>query len=153
MVAVGIHVSQWPHSFERQPWCEVVTLCFICVRDVASVQKAQRDWPFKCSQRSSFSISFATITIVSVAVRYWLLKILTTCLDLSRFYTSWFSICKSTVHVSFPLTQLDLGPYGPAGVGTALVEDRACWHLLGETSWDSLCVSVRACSVQPVCSV
>uniref|UniRef100_H2LXH4 Ubiquitin carboxyl-terminal hydrolase n=1 Tax=Oryzias latipes TaxID=8090 RepID=H2LXH4_ORYLA len=33
---------------------------------------------------------------------------------LNRFTTSRWSISKSTVHVSFPITNLDLGPYGPA---------------------------------------
>uniref|UniRef100_A0A3B4WC34 ubiquitinyl hydrolase 1 n=1 Tax=Seriola lalandi dorsalis TaxID=1841481 RepID=A0A3B4WC34_SERLL len=34
-------------------------------------------------------------------------------IDLNRFTTARWSISKSTVYVSFPLTNLDLGPYGP----------------------------------------
>uniref|UniRef100_A0A3B4ZH96 ubiquitinyl hydrolase 1 n=1 Tax=Stegastes partitus TaxID=144197 RepID=A0A3B4ZH96_9TELE len=34
-------------------------------------------------------------------------------IHLNRFTTSRWSISKSTVYVSFPLTNLDLGPYGP----------------------------------------
>ncbi|KAJ8259166.1 hypothetical protein COCON_G00181780 [Conger conger] len=41
-------------------------------------------------------------------------------LHLNRFTMSRYSICKSTTSVSFPLTRLDLGPYGPAGTGPVL---------------------------------
>ncbi|XP_036386600.1 ubiquitin carboxyl-terminal hydrolase 21 [Megalops cyprinoides] len=41
-------------------------------------------------------------------------------LHLNRFAMSRYSFCKSTVSVSFPLTQLDLGPYGPDGIGPVL---------------------------------
>ncbi|XP_064162536.1 ubiquitin carboxyl-terminal hydrolase 21 isoform X3 [Anguilla rostrata] len=41
-------------------------------------------------------------------------------LHLNRFTTSRYSICKSTAAVSFPLTRLDLGPYGPVGTGPVL---------------------------------
>ncbi|KAL4622609.1 ubiquitin carboxyl-terminal hydrolase 21-like [Arapaima gigas] len=41
-------------------------------------------------------------------------------LHLNRFTTSRYSISKSTVSVSFPLTQLDLGPYGPVDTGPVL---------------------------------
>lgn len=37
--------------------------------------------------------------------------------DLNRFTMSRWSISKSTVYVSFPLTNLDLGPYGPVDCG------------------------------------
>uniref|UniRef100_A0A8C9RID0 ubiquitinyl hydrolase 1 n=1 Tax=Scleropages formosus TaxID=113540 RepID=A0A8C9RID0_SCLFO len=41
-------------------------------------------------------------------------------LHLNRFTMSRYSISKSTVSVSFPLTQLDLGPYGPVDTGPVL---------------------------------
>lgn len=41
-------------------------------------------------------------------------------IHLNRFTTSRWSISKSTVHVSFPLTNLDLGPYGPVDCGPIL---------------------------------
>ncbi|KAM9785613.1 ubiquitin carboxyl-terminal hydrolase 2 [Neosynchiropus ocellatus] len=41
-------------------------------------------------------------------------------LHLNRFTTSRWSISKSTVHVSFPVTDLDLGPYGPVDCGPVL---------------------------------
>lgn len=37
--------------------------------------------------------------------------------DLNRFTMSRYSICKSSVTVSFPLTGLDLGPFGPVDCG------------------------------------
>ncbi|KAG9330190.1 hypothetical protein JZ751_026994 [Albula glossodonta] len=43
-------------------------------------------------------------------------KTLTQWSDLNRFAMSRYSISKSTVSVSFPLTRLDLGPYGPPGI-------------------------------------
>ncbi|KPP57302.1 hypothetical protein Z043_124994, partial [Scleropages formosus] len=45
---------------------------------------------------------------------------LTVLSDLNRFTMSRYSISKSTVSVSFPLTQLDLGPYGPVDTGPVL---------------------------------
>ncbi|CAL9703107.1 unnamed protein product [Knipowitschia caucasica] len=41
-------------------------------------------------------------------------------LHLNRFTTSRWAISKSTVQVSFPLTNLDLGPYGPVDSGPML---------------------------------
>ncbi|CAG07344.1 unnamed protein product, partial [Tetraodon nigroviridis] len=41
-------------------------------------------------------------------------------IHLNRFTTSRWSISKSTVYVSFPLTNLDLGPYGPVDYGPVL---------------------------------
>ncbi|XP_054644516.1 ubiquitin carboxyl-terminal hydrolase 21 [Dunckerocampus dactyliophorus] len=41
-------------------------------------------------------------------------------IHLNRFTTSRWSISKSTVYVSFPLTDLDLGPYGPVDCGPVL---------------------------------
>ncbi|XP_072305947.1 ubiquitin carboxyl-terminal hydrolase 21 isoform X2 [Eucyclogobius newberryi] len=41
-------------------------------------------------------------------------------IHLNRFTTSRWTISKSTVHVSFPLTNLDLGPYGPVDSGPIL---------------------------------
>ena len=38
-------------------------------------------------------------------------------LDLNRFAMSRYMVCRSTVCVSFPLTSLDLGPYGPVDCG------------------------------------
>ncbi|XP_064162535.1 ubiquitin carboxyl-terminal hydrolase 21 isoform X2 [Anguilla rostrata] len=46
-------------------------------------------------------------------------------LHLNRFTTSRYSICKSTAAVSFPLTRLDLGPYGPVGTGNDVI-DQSC---------------------------
>uniref|UniRef100_A0A672FRR8 Ubiquitin carboxyl-terminal hydrolase 21 n=1 Tax=Salarias fasciatus TaxID=181472 RepID=A0A672FRR8_SALFA len=43
-------------------------------------------------------------------------------IHLNRFTTSRWSISKSTVYVSFPLTNLDLGPYGPADCGSVLYD-------------------------------
>lgn len=43
-------------------------------------------------------------------------------IHLNRFAFSRFSICKSTVCVSFPLTGLDLGPYGPKDCGPVLYD-------------------------------
>ncbi|PWA28682.1 hypothetical protein CCH79_00014814 [Gambusia affinis] len=42
--------------------------------------------------------------------------------DLNRFTTSRWSISKSTVYVSFPLKNLDLGPYGPVDCGPVLYD-------------------------------
>ncbi|XP_028850078.1 ubiquitin carboxyl-terminal hydrolase 21 [Denticeps clupeoides] len=41
-------------------------------------------------------------------------------IHLNRFAMTRFSICKSTVFVSFPLTKLDLGPYGLVDCGPVL---------------------------------
>uniref|UniRef100_A0A3Q2PZA6 ubiquitinyl hydrolase 1 n=1 Tax=Fundulus heteroclitus TaxID=8078 RepID=A0A3Q2PZA6_FUNHE len=41
---------------------------------------------------------------------------------LNRFTTSRWSISKSTVYVSFPLKNLDLGPYGPVDCGPVLYD-------------------------------
>uniref|UniRef100_A0A3P9DQF5 ubiquitinyl hydrolase 1 n=1 Tax=Maylandia zebra TaxID=106582 RepID=A0A3P9DQF5_9CICH len=41
---------------------------------------------------------------------------------LNRFTTSRWSISKSTIYVSFPLTNLDLGPYGPVDCGSVLYD-------------------------------
>uniref|UniRef100_A0A8C6L5I8 Ubiquitin carboxyl-terminal hydrolase n=1 Tax=Nothobranchius furzeri TaxID=105023 RepID=A0A8C6L5I8_NOTFU len=41
-------------------------------------------------------------------------------IHLNRFTTSRWSISKSTVYVSFPLVNLDLGPYGPVDCGSVL---------------------------------
>uniref|UniRef100_A0A3Q4HUD0 ubiquitinyl hydrolase 1 n=1 Tax=Neolamprologus brichardi TaxID=32507 RepID=A0A3Q4HUD0_NEOBR len=41
---------------------------------------------------------------------------------LNRFTTSRWSISKSTIYVSFPLTHLDLGPYGPVDCGSVLYD-------------------------------
>uniref|UniRef100_A0A669CYT7 ubiquitinyl hydrolase 1 n=1 Tax=Oreochromis niloticus TaxID=8128 RepID=A0A669CYT7_ORENI len=43
-------------------------------------------------------------------------------IHLNRFTTSRWSISKSTVYVSFPLTNLDLGPYGPVDCGSVLYD-------------------------------
>ncbi|XP_075870159.1 ubiquitin carboxyl-terminal hydrolase 21 [Nelusetta ayraudi] len=43
-------------------------------------------------------------------------------IHLNRFTTSRWSISKSTVCVSFPLTHLDLGPYGPVDCGPILYD-------------------------------
>uniref|UniRef100_A0A8C5H6F7 ubiquitinyl hydrolase 1 n=1 Tax=Gouania willdenowi TaxID=441366 RepID=A0A8C5H6F7_GOUWI len=43
-------------------------------------------------------------------------------LHLNRFTMSKWSISKSTVYVSFPLTNLDLGPYGPVDCGSVLYD-------------------------------
>ncbi|KAM6976466.1 ubiquitin carboxyl-terminal hydrolase 21 [Aplochiton taeniatus] len=43
-------------------------------------------------------------------------------IHLNRFAMSRWSICKSKVCVSFPLTNLDLGPYGPADSGPVLYD-------------------------------
>ncbi|XP_062314466.1 ubiquitin carboxyl-terminal hydrolase 21 isoform X1 [Osmerus eperlanus] len=43
-------------------------------------------------------------------------------IHLNRFAMSRYSICKSTVCVSFPLTNLNLGPYGPADCGPILYD-------------------------------
>uniref|UniRef100_A0A673ART8 ubiquitinyl hydrolase 1 n=1 Tax=Sphaeramia orbicularis TaxID=375764 RepID=A0A673ART8_9TELE len=43
-------------------------------------------------------------------------------IHLNRFTTSRWSISKSTVCVSFPLTNLDLGPYGPVDCGPVLYD-------------------------------
>ncbi|XP_056157698.1 ubiquitin carboxyl-terminal hydrolase 21 [Lampris incognitus] len=43
-------------------------------------------------------------------------------IHLNRFTMSRWSISKSTVHVSFPLINLDLGPYGPADCGPVLYD-------------------------------
>ncbi|KAJ8411994.1 hypothetical protein AAFF_G00142610 [Aldrovandia affinis] len=42
-------------------------------------------------------------------------------LHLNRFAMSRYSFCKSTISVSFPLTHLDLGLYGPAGIGNDII--------------------------------
>uniref|UniRef100_A0A3B3Y825 ubiquitinyl hydrolase 1 n=1 Tax=Poecilia mexicana TaxID=48701 RepID=A0A3B3Y825_9TELE len=43
-------------------------------------------------------------------------------IHLNRFTTSRWSISKSTVYVSFPLKNLDLGPYGPVDCGPVLYD-------------------------------
>ncbi|XP_066529105.1 ubiquitin carboxyl-terminal hydrolase 21 [Hoplias malabaricus] len=43
-------------------------------------------------------------------------------IHLNRFTMTRFSICKSTVPVSFPLTDLDLGRFGPADCGSVLYD-------------------------------
>ncbi|KAE8293525.1 Rho-related GTP-binding protein RhoA-C [Larimichthys crocea] len=43
-------------------------------------------------------------------------------IHLNRFTMSRWSISKSTVYVSFPLTNLDLGPYGPVDCGPVLYD-------------------------------
>ncbi|XP_051947736.1 LOW QUALITY PROTEIN: ubiquitin carboxyl-terminal hydrolase 21 [Xyrauchen texanus] len=43
-------------------------------------------------------------------------------LHLNRFTMSRYSICKSTVSVSFPLTGLDMGPFGPVDCGPVLYD-------------------------------
>uniref|UniRef100_A0A3Q0S5W8 ubiquitinyl hydrolase 1 n=1 Tax=Amphilophus citrinellus TaxID=61819 RepID=A0A3Q0S5W8_AMPCI len=43
-------------------------------------------------------------------------------IDLNRFTMSRWSISKSTIYVSFPLTSLDLGPYGPVDCGSVLYD-------------------------------
>ncbi|XP_076133390.1 ubiquitin carboxyl-terminal hydrolase 21 [Alosa pseudoharengus] len=50
-------------------------------------------------------------------------------IHLNRFTMSRFSISKSTVCVSFPITKLDLGPYGPVDCGPVLYNLYAvCYH-------------------------
>ncbi|XP_030626137.1 ubiquitin carboxyl-terminal hydrolase 21 [Chanos chanos] len=43
-------------------------------------------------------------------------------IHLNRFTMSKYSICKSTVYVSFPLSKLNLGPYGPVDCGPVLYD-------------------------------
>ncbi|KAI4901517.1 hypothetical protein NFI96_033434, partial [Prochilodus magdalenae] len=43
-------------------------------------------------------------------------------IHLNRFTMTRFSFCKGTVPVSFPLTDLDLGPFGPADCGPVLYD-------------------------------
>ncbi|KAK6304042.1 hypothetical protein J4Q44_G00264960 [Coregonus suidteri] len=43
-------------------------------------------------------------------------------MHLNRFAMSRYMVCKSTVCVSFPLTNLDMGPYGPVGCGPVLYD-------------------------------
>ncbi|XP_077369677.1 ubiquitin carboxyl-terminal hydrolase 21 [Festucalex cinctus] len=51
-------------------------------------------------------------------------------IHLNRFTTSRWSISKSTTYVSFPLTNLDLGPYGPVDCGEVLYDLYAiCNHV------------------------
>uniref|UniRef100_A0A3B5KDC9 ubiquitinyl hydrolase 1 n=1 Tax=Takifugu rubripes TaxID=31033 RepID=A0A3B5KDC9_TAKRU len=51
-------------------------------------------------------------------------------IHLNRFTMSRWSISKSTVYVSFPLTNLDLGPYGPVDCGPVLYDLYAiCNHV------------------------
>ncbi|XP_051913210.1 ubiquitin carboxyl-terminal hydrolase 21 isoform X2 [Hippocampus zosterae] len=51
-------------------------------------------------------------------------------IHLNRFTTSRWSISKSTTYVSFPLTNLDLGPYGPIDCGAVLYDLYAiCNHV------------------------
>ncbi|XP_031421817.1 ubiquitin carboxyl-terminal hydrolase 21 [Clupea harengus] len=50
-------------------------------------------------------------------------------IHLNRFTMSRYSISKSTVRVSFPITNLDLGPYGPVDCGPVLYNLYAvCYH-------------------------
>uniref|UniRef100_A0A8B9HR02 ubiquitinyl hydrolase 1 n=1 Tax=Astyanax mexicanus TaxID=7994 RepID=A0A8B9HR02_ASTMX len=51
-------------------------------------------------------------------------------IHLNRFTMTRFSFCKSTVPVSFPLTDLDLGPFGPVDCGPVLYDLYAlCNHV------------------------
>lgn len=110
-------------------------LCFRCVNVATGTLSAPSGCPSKGSHRWLSSVSLAT----NVLFLFYLFVFFTyqsyqqdrlQCFnvmmllndpprppDLNRFTTSRWSISKSTVCVSFPLTHLDLGPYGPVDCG------------------------------------
>ncbi|KAI7794066.1 putative ubiquitin carboxyl-terminal hydrolase 21-like, partial [Triplophysa rosa] len=86
---------------ENSPMCER------CNRRTESTKR-----PFKGSLESFINIELLEIIC-----------------DLNRFTMSRYSICKSSVTVSFPLTGLDLGPFGPVDCGPVLYDLYAvCSH-------------------------
>lgn len=111
----------------------VFQMCERCNRHTESTKRLSIQ---RFPQVIVIRILYNTFFYVTV-VNMWQFLTLWCCLtttpsDLNRFSTSRWSISKSSVYVSFPLTNLDLGPYGPVDCGnkkqsfiTALP-----WHIL-----------------------
>lgn len=104
-----------------------VFFCFRCVRVATDTLSPPNGCLSKGSQRWLSSVSLAThfffkFMFSPYPQNLWRCLTLwcfltTTPSDLNRFTTSRWSISKSSVYVSFPLANLDLGPYGPVDCG------------------------------------